>query len=113
MDIRQGDYWDVMKEHLHDKDAVIILDPPYVDITRNGNCVDIYPKEFTKEQHIELIERCNRATAPILLCGYDCNLYQEYLTADKGWTKVFICYSNQGANPKAEYVWCRNFKVEI
>ena len=112
MEIRQGDYWDVMKEHLHDKDVVAVLDPPYVDTTRNGNCVDIYPKEFTKGQHIELIERCNRATAPILLCGYDCNLYQEYLTADKGWNRVFIGYSNQGANPKAEYVWCRNFKVE-
>lgn len=111
MEIRQGDYWDVMREHMYDKD-VIILDVPYVDVTRNENCVDVYPKEFTKEQHIELIERCNRAKAPILLCGYDCNLYQEYLTADKGWTKVFICHSNQGANPKAEYVWCRNFKCE-
>ena len=113
MEIRQGDYWDVMKDHLHDKSGVTILDPPYVDITRNKTCVDVYPEEFTKEQHIELIERCNTATTPILLCGYDCNLYQEYLTTDKGWRKVFICNSNQSTNPKAEYVWCRNFKVEI
>ena len=113
MEIHQGDYWDVMKEHLHDKDAVIILDPPYVDVTRGVNCVDVYPKEFTKEDHIKLIERCNTATAPILLCGYDCNLYQEIIKPENGWTKVFICHTNQDKNPKEEYVWCRNFKVEL
>lgn len=42
-------------------------------------------------------------------------LYEKYIRPEDGWTKkVFICYSNQGGkNPKAEYVWCRNFKVEI
>ena len=114
MEIRQGDYWDVMKEHLHDKDAIILNDPPYVSASRHSACSEIYQGEFSDGQHIELIQRCNQATVPILLCGYDCELYKKYIRPEDGWQKVFLSYSNQGGkNPKAEYVWCRNFKVEI
>ena len=44
----------------------------------------MYTHEMTEEQHAELLETLLQHTGPVMLSGYDSELYNTYL---RGWRK--------------------------
>lgn len=61
--------------------VLIYADPPYVHATRKSKH---YQNEFSDEKHIELINALKLHKGPILLSGYDNDIYNELL---KDWGK--------------------------
>lgn len=59
----------------------IYADPPYLLEARSGKQ---YKHEMTKEDHIELLEILFQHPGPVMVSGYDNDLYSEML---RGWSK--------------------------
>lgn len=63
------------------KNVLINADPPYVRSTRAGS---IYRNEMNDDDHIELLEILCKHPGPVILSGYECELYDVTLS---NWTK--------------------------
>jgi DNA adenine methylase len=59
--------------------CLIYADPPYLHEVRTQ---DLYSDEMSQQDHIELLEALHDHKGPVVLSGYDNNLYKEML---KGW----------------------------
>lgn len=85
--------------------VLIYLDPPYVLGTRHGKQ---YRCEMNDEEHEHLLEVIKRHKGPVLISGYDSELYNTELM---GWyRKETTCYS-QICSKKREVLWM-NFEPE-
>lgn len=85
--------------------VLIYADPPYVLSTRHGKQ---YQYEMDNRAHEELLEVLLAHKGPVLLSGYENELYHSRL---KGWRrKEIICYS-QVCSRKKEVLWM-NFEPE-
>ncbi len=85
--------------------VLIYADPPYVLCTRYGKQ---YCHEMDDRMHQELLDVLLAHKGPVLLSGYDNELYNSRL---KNWHKEeTICYS-QVCSKKKEVLWI-NFKPE-
>ena len=71
---------EVIKRHRYPK-VLIYADPPYLLKTRTAKQ---YKHEMTEENHIELLETLLKHPGPVILSGYQSELYDEML---KGWHK--------------------------
>ncbi|OYP41034.1 DNA methyltransferase, partial [Lachnotalea glycerini] len=74
-------------------------DPPYVLSTRTRKQ---YKHEMTKEAQIELLEVLLQHTGPVMLSGYDSELYNTYLS---NWRKESIPARAEKSLPRTEYLW--------
>jgi len=84
--------------------VLIYCDPPYVLSTRHGKQ---YKKEMEDKEHEELLDALLQHQGPVLLSGYDNNLYNDIL---KGWYRQeTTCYS-QVCSKKKEVLWM-NYNV--
>lgn len=81
------------------KEVLIYLDPPYVLKTRSGR---IYKYEMTDEQHIELLETVLKHKGPVIISGYDNEIYSEYL---KGWKKEKRLVNTEMGGKGTEVIW--------
>lgn len=92
---------DVFKliERYNRTDVLMYLDPPYVMKTRHGR---IYKHEFTDNDHIKLLELCNRSKAKIVISGYDSELYDCYLS---DWHKDTIIADCESGQKRTEVLW--------
>lgn len=91
---------EVIKRH-NSPNAVIYADPPYPMSTRSGR---LYVQEMTDEQHVELIGALNDHAGPVILSGYDCELYNSRLAhwsrkekqvlAEKGQKRIEVLWLN-------------------
>lgn len=81
------------------ENVLIYADPPYVLSTRARKQ---YRYEMTDEEHRELLEELCRSQAKVMLSGYDCGLYREYLG---GWRKVQTAARTQGNAERVETLW--------
>ena len=81
------------------ENVLIYADPPYVLSTRSRRQ---YRYEMTDEEHRELLEELCRSRAKVMLSGYDCGLYREYLG---GWRKVQTAARTQGNAERVETLW--------
>lgn len=79
--------------------VLIYVDPPYVLETRERK---MYRYEMSDEQHIELLEALCRSKAMVMISGYDCDLYEQYLS---GWRKVQIAARAQNNHQRVEILW--------
>lgn len=85
--------------------VLIYADPPYVLSTRHGKQ---YRHEMDNQAHEELLEILLAHKGPVLLSGYENDLYHSRL---KGWRRKEIsCYS-QVCTKKKEVLWM-NFEAE-
>ncbi len=85
--------------------VLIYADPPYVLSTRHGKQ---YRHEMDNQAHEELLEILLAHKGPVLLSGYENDLYHSRL---KGWRRKEIsCYS-QVCTKKKEVLWM-NFEPE-
>lgn len=85
--------------------VLIYCDPPYMLETRNGKQ---YRCEMDARGHEELLRVLLQHKGPVLISGYDTELYNDML---KGWTKVQNISYSQTHSKKREVLWM-NFKPD-
>jgi DNA adenine methylase len=71
-------------------DTLIYADPPYLPSTRTQK---MYGQEMTEQEHVELLEALLNHAGPVVLSGYENDLYTKML---EGWQHI------QVAPPKVE-----------
>lgn len=79
--------------------VLIYLDPPYVLSTRHGKQ---YRHEMTDLDHEELLDAAKGHKGPVLISGYDSDLYQAEL---KDWYREEITSYSQVSSKKKEILW--------
>lgn len=79
--------------------VLIYVDPPYVLSTRAGK---IYHDEMTDKQHVELLDILNKHPGPVLLSGYDSEIYSECLSKWERKSKSSV--ADQGKK-RQEVIW--------
>lgn len=87
----------------------LYLDPPYHPDTRITP--EVYAHEMTREDHERMIWALVKfnVKAKIMLSGYRCPLYDEWLTVERGWHRHDYTTNNQVSSkrtPVIESVWC-------
>lgn len=82
-------------------DTLIYADPPYLGNTRNGK--RMYRREMMEsEKHISLLLALKQHTGPVIISGYDNQLYDEYLT---GWRKEYHIGRSNAGGKRQEVLW--------
>jgi DNA adenine methylase len=89
---------ELIKAFNHDN-VLIYADPPYVLSTRSRK---MYQHEMTDQNHIELLEALLQHTGPVMLSGYDNEIYDTYLS---GWKKEQIPARAEGGRKRTESLW--------
>ena len=79
--------------------VLIYADPPYLLGTRHGKQ---YQHEMDDRDHAELLEALKAHRGPVLLSGYESELYQEEL---KDWHREEITTRAQTATLRKEILW--------
>jgi len=79
--------------------VLVYADPPYVMSTRGRK---MYRHEMADEDHIELAETLLQHTGPVMLSGYDNEIYNTYLS---GWRKESIPARAENSLPRTEVLW--------
>lgn len=85
--------------------VLIYADPPYLLSTRHGKQ---YRCEMTEADHAELLEALRAHKGPVLLSGYDSDLYNENLW---DWHREEISVMAQTATKRREVLWM-NFEPQ-
>ena len=86
-------------ERFNYKNVLLYLDPPYVLNTRNGKQ---YRYEMDDKGHSELLETIKAHKGPVLISGYDSDLYEDML---KDWHRETHTAYSQTASKKREVLW--------
>jgi Site-specific DNA methylase len=79
--------------------VLIYGDPPYVMSTRSRK---MYRHEMSDQDHVELLEALLLHTGPVMLSGYDNEIYNEYL---QGWRKISTPARAENSLPRTEVLW--------
>lgn len=79
--------------------VLIYADPPYLLETRDRKQ---YKHEMTDEDHVELLETLKAHAGPVLLSGYESNLYNDTL---RGWYREEINTIAQTSERRREILW--------
>ena len=74
------------------------IDPPFFPTTRASP--DVYRYEMSPEQHEEMLKVVIEADMKILLAGYACEMYDDYLTASAKWSRIDKVQTNHAAQTK-------------
>lgn len=81
------------------ENVLIYCDPPYVLSTRTRRQ---YRFEMTEDDHEALLQELCRSRAMIMLSGYECELYDRYLS---GWRKEQKKSRTQSLAERTETLW--------
>lgn len=92
------DALELIKKYNH-PEVLIYADPPYVQSTRNKG---IYSHDMTNEQHVELLEFLQEHSGPVIISGYDSNLYNDVL---KNWQVIRKSAATEKGQSKTEVLW--------
>lgn len=79
--------------------VLIYADPPYLLSTRHGKQ---YRCEMTTDDHVHLLDALKAHKGPVLLSGYDSELYRDAL---HGWYREEIDVRAQTATKRREILW--------
>ncbi len=80
-------------------DVLIYADPPYILETRTKRH---YKHEMDIDGHIDLLKQLSHHPGPVLLSGYNHDLYNDYL---KGWHKEIINVLAEAGAKRQEVLW--------
>lgn len=72
----------VLLKEMNDKDTLVYADPPYLEETRKSKH---YSNEMDYEQHAELLKALKNHKGPVILSGYESDLYNTELS---NWWKM-------------------------
>lgn len=89
----------------NDPKVLIYADPPYLLSTRMPRQ---YRYEMTDAQHLELLDTLRAHRGPVVLSGYENDLYDREL---KGWSKVSLRTQAERGAARTETLWM-NFEVQ-
>lgn len=94
-------YMNLLARYVDDEDALLYVDPPYLDVTRSGG--DQYVHEMSSEEaHRELLEYLLQAKGPVVLSGYESELYDELLP---DWARVRVAAQTQVGGDRTEVIY--------
>lgn len=79
----------------------VYSDPPYLFHTRKQKD-KLYNFEYTVEQHVELLHALIDLPCPVMVSGYDSQIYNHIL---HGWRKETIQTVTRGASLATEVIW--------
>lgn len=100
--IENKDAVTLLKE-MNDPDTLVYADPPYLNETRKSKH---YSDEMSTQQHIDLLRALKEHAGPVILSGYDSELYNEYLS---DWyqirTKVIVGITTEKKRSATEVLW--------
>ena len=82
------------------KDVLLYLDPPYVLSSRAGGLQ--YAKEMSDADHEKLLEVILDHPGPVVLSGYDSDLYRNML---KDWHRIELESRTQSHARRTEVIW--------
>ena len=82
------------------KDVLLYLDPPYVLSSRAGGLQ--YAKEMSDADHEKLLEVILDHPGPVVLSGYDSDLYRNML---KDWHRIELEGRTQCHARRTEVIW--------
>lgn len=92
--------------------VLVYVDPPYVHSTRQSKH---YASEFSNEQHIKLLDLLKKHEGPVLLSGYESELYKEQLL-DCGWDyrtfEVKTGFTGTKRKTAVEVLWMNQVAAE-
>ncbi len=90
---------DLIKKY-NRQDCLIYVDPPYLLSTRRQR---YYNVEMTEDhEHKQLIELLKKHSGPVLLSGYDSELYNDLLV---GWDRKEISTQAEQGKKRTEVIW--------
>lgn len=96
----RGDALEYLKRFPFAGKEFVYCDPPYLRETRKKSA-RLYKYEYTRRQHIELLETIKSLPCKVMISGYESSLYQESL---KGWhAHSFQAACHHGV--ATEWVW--------
>lgn len=90
---------DLMRRFNHKK-VLVYLDPPYVPGTRHGK--QYRHEMYSMESHEGLLLAARQHKGPLLISGYESDLYNDMLG---GWHKECIGARSQSGAKKTEILW--------
>ncbi len=77
--------WRMILKKYDMPDVFWFVDPPYLlDVRSSRSIRDGYLHDFTKDEHVDLIEKVKQLRGKVMICHYDHPLYNEML---KDWNK--------------------------
>lgn len=101
----------LLESYINRPATLIYLDPPYLGERTNGYNKDANCAKF----HTDLLKLANKAKCMIFISGYENDLYNTLLTAEKGWQKKTIETATKGINgsnhERTEVVWMNKYFV--
>lgn len=92
-------------ERFNYSNVLIYLDPPYMLETRHGKQ---YKHEMSRKDHENLLEVTRQHKGPVLISGYDSELYNDMLS---GWNRAETTCYTQAMTKKKEVLWM-NFEPD-
>lgn len=114
MTVTNKDVKEIMNEAKNNRNAFVLLDPPYRFKLRGKGATSTYDYEMNDKQHIKMLETIKDAKCKIMLFGYrdekDNDLYDEYLLS-KDWKRYKIaelvksCQNKTKKDIGIEYIW--------
>ncbi len=84
-------------------DALIYCDPPYLPETRASNSRNVYGKEMTTNEHLELGKVLNKCKSKVIISGYPSPLYENVF---KSWRRVEFDMANHAAGGRKKLRKC-------
>ncbi len=103
--IEQGDGVELIRKFAS-PDVLIYADPPYVLETRSQRQ---YNTEMETAKHEELLAALMAHSGPVILSGYDNELYNDTLI---GWDKLQMDARCEGGGARTETLWV-NFETQM
>lgn len=89
------------------KNVLVYLDPPYMPEVRHGK--QYRHEMYDRKRHVELLEVAKAHKGPVLISGYETELYNDML---KGWHREETTCYTQVCSKKKEMVWM-NFEPPV
>lgn len=90
-------------------DTLIYADPPYMRKHGQGERKRLYRHEMTDADHTELLDALDAHPGPVLLSGYDSELYASRLAS---WKRVATQTQAEKGNTRIESLWLNPTAVE-
>lgn len=87
-------------QRFHSPAVLIYADPPYLLSTRKNKRA--YAHEMTVDDHAELIATLKQHPGPVMLSGYENDLYNDLL---EGWRKIQIATTAEKGKHRIETLW--------
>lgn len=91
----------------HDSTTTLFyLDPPYVSETRTST--NVYQYEMEIDDHEQLLISANSLSGSVVISGYDCDLYNDYLSVWQKQTSPSRAAGQKGQIIRNECIWIKN-----